>query len=96
MEDKLTIRVNIVDRYYPLKIERRDEEKIRMAAKRINDTVIQYKKTYAEKDSQDFLAMAALQFVTKMIEKDHDTDISPIFDELSSLEKELDEVLEKE
>jgi len=96
MEDKLTIRVNIVDRYYPLKIERRDEEKIRMAAKRINDTVIQYKQTYAEKDSQDFLAMAALQYVTKMIEKDQETDILPIYEELSSLEKELDEVFEKE
>ena len=38
MDDKLTIRVNIVDRYYPLKIDRKDEEKIRKATKKINDT----------------------------------------------------------
>ena len=33
MEDKLSIRVNVADRYYPLKIDRKDEEKIRKAAK---------------------------------------------------------------
>jgi len=37
MEEKLSIRVNIADRYYPLKIERDDEERIRRAAKMIND-----------------------------------------------------------
>ena len=36
MDDKLTIRVNIVYRYYPLKIDRKDEEKIRRATKKIN------------------------------------------------------------
>ncbi len=61
--EKLTIRVNIVDRYYPLKVDRKDEEKIRLAAKKINDTVTQYKQIYKDKDSQDFLAIAALQFV---------------------------------
>ena len=50
MDDKLTIRVNIVDRYYPLKIDRKDEEKIRKAAKKINDTVTQYQKLYENKD----------------------------------------------
>ena len=96
MEDKLTIRVNVVDRYYPLKIDRGDEEKIRLAAKRINDTIIQYKKIYDEKDSQDFLAMAALQFVTKLIEKESDHNLSSVFEDLTSLERDLDEVLEKE
>ena len=68
MEDKLSIRVNIADRYYPLKIDRGDEEKIRKAAKMINDRVLQYKQRYTDKDVQDFLAMAALQYVIKVIE----------------------------
>ena len=37
--DKLSIRVNIADRFYPLKVERKDEEKIRLAAKMINEKV---------------------------------------------------------
>lgn len=68
MEDKLSIKVNIADRYYPLKIDRSDEEKIRKAAKLINDKVLQYKKKYTDKDIQDFLAMASLQFVIKLLE----------------------------
>ena len=36
MDEKLSIRINIIDRYYPLKIDRRDEEKIRKAGKTYN------------------------------------------------------------
>jgi len=70
MEEKLSIKVNVADRYYPLKIDRRDEEKIRRAARMINEKVLQYKQRYTDKDVQDFLAMAALQFVIKVILKE--------------------------
>ncbi|MDY6800169.1 MAG: cell division protein ZapA, partial [Bacteroidota bacterium] len=56
MDEKLSIRVNVADRYYPLKIDRSDEEKIRKAAKLINEKVLQYKQRYSDKDVQDFLA----------------------------------------
>jgi len=70
MDDKLSIRVNVADRYYPLKVEREDEEKIRKAARLINEKVLQYKQRYTDKDVQDFLAMAALQYVIKLIEEE--------------------------
>jgi len=54
MDDKLSIRVNVADRYYPLKVEREDEEKIRRAARLINEKVLQYKQRYTDKDVQDF------------------------------------------
>jgi cell division protein ZapA (FtsZ GTPase activity inhibitor) len=63
MDDKLSIRVNVADRYYPLKVERENEEKIRKAARMINEKVLQYKQRYTDKDVQDFLAMASLQYV---------------------------------
>lgn len=94
--EKLTIRVNIVDRYYPLKIDARDEERIRKAAKRINDAVTQYKQVYKEKDSQDFLAMAALQFVTRLLENDEKKDLEPILEELKELGHEIDDYLSEE
>ena len=37
MEEKLSIRVNIADKYYPLKINRTEEERIRKAARLINE-----------------------------------------------------------
>jgi len=70
MDDKLSIRVNVADRYYPLKVEREEEERIRKAARMINEKVQQYKLRYADKDVQDFLAMAALQYVIKLTEEE--------------------------
>ena len=93
MEDKLSIRVNVADRYYPLKIDRKDEEKIRRAAKMINEKVMQYKQRYTDKDIQDFLAMAALQYVIKVIECDLNQEASYVMEELNDLNNELDEFL---
>ena len=90
MEDKLSIKVNIADRYYPLKIDSTDEEKIRKAAKLINEKILQYKQKYIDKDIQDFLAMAALQFVTKTIEIDQNENNSQIIEELKILNEELE------
>ncbi|HBF87989.1 MAG TPA: cell division protein ZapA [Bacteroidales bacterium] len=97
MEDeKLTINLNIVDRFYPLRIDRKEEENIRKAAKLINDRVFQYKQRYADKDTQDFLSMAALQFVIKMNEFESKADVSPILDQVDKLNSDLEDYLEKE
>jgi cell division protein ZapA (FtsZ GTPase activity inhibitor) len=96
MDDKLSIRVNVADRYYPLKVEKDDEEKIRRAAKMINDKVLMYKQRYVDKDIQDFLAMAALQFVIKLIEEEErgsDDDLPKI---LAELNQKLESALQKE
>lgn len=95
MDDKLSIRINIADRYYPLKIERTDEEKIRKAAKLINDKVLQYKQKYVDKDAQDFLAMAALQYVIKVLDTEDKNDLGPITSEIRELNEDLDSVLNK-
>ena len=96
MDDKLSIKVNVADRYYPLKIERKDEEKIRKAARLINEKVLQYKQRYLDKDVQDFLAMAALQFVTRVIEMEDKLDIAPLEQKLQELNEELEEYLKRE
>jgi cell division protein ZapA len=95
MEEKLSIRVNVADRYYPLKIDRIDEEKIRKAAKMINEKVLQYKQRYTDKDIQDFLAMAALQYVIKVLEGDSDSVESTVIEELKDLDNELSEFLKE-
>ncbi|MGM0530220.1 MAG: cell division protein ZapA [Bacteroidota bacterium] len=89
-EDKLSIRINLADRYYPLKIEAKDEERIRTAAKLINEKILQYKQRYTDKDNQDFLAMAALQFVIKYLENEEKADNQPIMEDLKELNEELE------
>ena len=96
IEDKLSIKVNVADRYYPLKIDRREEERIRKAAKLINEKVLQYKKRYLDKDVQDFLAMAALQYVTKVIEVEEKNDLVPLLDGIREINEELDVYLKGE
>ena len=96
MEEKLSIRINVADRYYPLKIERKDEEKIRKATRLINEKVLQYKQRYQDKDAQDFLAMAALQFVTRLIEMEERHDMLPLEQKLQDLNEELEEYLKRE
>jgi cell division protein ZapA len=96
MDDKLSIRVNIVDRYYPLKIERKDEEKIRKAGKIISDKVLQYKQKYADKDVQDFLSMAALQYVTKLIEFEEKEEGTSLVSSIKELNEELEVYLKEE
>ncbi len=93
MDDKLSIRVNVAERFYPLKISREDEEKIRKAARLINEKVLQYKQRYTDKDLQDFLAMAALQFVIRLIESEEKTDVTPFREQLRDLERELGEYI---
>jgi cell division protein ZapA len=93
MDEKLSIKVNLAERYYPLKVDRSDEEKIRRAARMINEKVLQYKQKYIDKDTQDFLAMAALQFVIKLIDSEVVSDASPMEESLTELNKELDAFL---
>ncbi len=96
MNEKLSIRINIADRYYPLKIDRNDEEKIRKAARTINEKILQYKQKYSDKDTQDFLAMAALQFVIKVIDGEDLKMDEEIHDKIRKMNDELESVLNKE
>jgi cell division protein ZapA (FtsZ GTPase activity inhibitor) len=96
MDDKLSIRVNIIDRYYPLKIDKGDEEKIRKAGKIINEKVLQYKQKYSDKDVQDFLAMASLQYVTRLMEIEDKEDSSALLSGLRELNDEIEVYLKEE
>jgi cell division protein ZapA len=95
-EDMLSIKVQIAERFYPLKIKRQDEEKIRKAARLINDKILQYKQRYTDKDTQDFMAMAALQFVISLNDCEQQQNVVSLEEELNSLSSELDDLLKEE
>jgi len=95
MEEKLSIKINVADRYYPLKIAASDEEKIRAAARRINDKVIQYRQRYADRDMHDALSMATMQFVIKLIELEEKQDVTPVMQDLIDLDKQMEEYLQQ-
>jgi cell division protein ZapA len=58
---RLRINIKIDGRVYPLDINREDEEKYRLAAKIVNETVSRFREVFRDKESQDILAMSAFQ-----------------------------------
>jgi len=91
MDSKFHIKLQIVGRYYPLVIERKDEERLRKAAKLINDKVAQYKQRYRDKDIQDFLAMTSLQFVLKELDLNEKLENQPVISTIRELVEELED-----
>ena len=63
--DKLSIKLHIANRIYPMKIERKSEEFIRNAIKKIEERLKFYEENYAIKDKQDLLAMCLIEYASK-------------------------------
>ena len=61
---EISIKINIADRIYPLKVAMEEEEVIRRAAKLINDRIKEYQENYAVRDKQDLLSMCELHYAT--------------------------------
>lgn len=94
---KLSIKVIVAGRTYPLTVNESEHEKVVQAAEDINKAIKLLQDNYAVKDMQDLLAMTALQLasksessntkVEKQIEK---ADYSDIESELLKLSNEFD------
>lgn len=63
--DKLSIKLHIANRIYPMKIERESEEYIRNAVKKIEKRLKFYEDNYAINDKQDLLAMCLIEYASK-------------------------------
>ncbi|MCF6367050.1 MAG: cell division protein ZapA [Bacteroidales bacterium] len=93
MDDKLSIRINIGDKYYPMRINRDEEELIRKAAKIINDKLTQYRTKYAEREMVDLLAMTALQYTKNYLVNETENNLSHVNDEIRQINVELEDYI---
>jgi cell division protein ZapA len=78
---EISIKINIADRVYPLKVNMEEEEVIRRAAKLINDRIREFQENYAVKDKQDLLSMCVLHYATASLKAEkkvmvEDTDVA--------------------
>ena len=65
--EKLSIRLKIADREYPMKVDPEEEEKVRSAGRMINERLKSYREQFGIDDKQDLLAMVAFDsFVEKL------------------------------
>lgn len=64
-EKEISIKVNICDRFYPLRIKTSEEERVRTAVNKINERTKYYNQNFSIQDKQDALSMVALEFASK-------------------------------
>jgi cell division protein ZapA len=97
MKDKLSIKVSVAGRIYPLAIERDEEENVRKAVKLINEKVSEFEKNFDIKDRTDLLAMVALNFVPQYLELKEVShkDDKGVVDRLEKLDKFISAELDK-
>ena len=91
---KVSLKVVVAGRTYPLTLNEGEEEKVLKAAEDINKAIKLLQDSYAVKDMQDLLAMTALQLATKpktQVQKtQQEPDYSAIEKELEGLSSELE------
>ncbi|WP_353132725.1 cell division protein ZapA [Pseudopedobacter sp.] len=87
----ISIKINIADRVYPLKIDADEEELVRRAAKLINDRIKEFQENYAVKDKQDLLSMCVLHYATATLkaEKKASNEDTDLADKVYSLDSIL-------
>lgn len=79
MEEHLIITLRVADRFYRLKIKRKDERKYRDAAVAIEKKTNQYRELFQGSESQklgdkDYLTMTAIQAVSEFEELEVEND----------------------
>lgn len=93
----ISIKVNIGDRVYPLRIQAKEEEYVRKAAKLLNEKMGFFNSNFSVKDKIDGLAMAALEFAVDALSKAEENkqkpeepiDLRPLEVEISEIESIL-------
>jgi cell division protein ZapA (FtsZ GTPase activity inhibitor) len=88
---KLSLKITLAGRTYPLTVNEGEDEKILKAADDINRAIKLLQENYAVKDMQDLLAMTALQLATKGVTAPAQTNQQ---NELENLELSLEVLLE--
>jgi cell division protein ZapA (FtsZ GTPase activity inhibitor) len=83
---KLSLKVVVAGRTYPLTLNEGEQEKVLKAADDINKAIKLLQDSYAVKDMQDLLAMTALQLATKPKAQ---AKVVPIEPDYTGIESEL-------
>ncbi|MCD7970638.1 MAG: cell division protein ZapA [Alistipes sp.] len=90
MSDKFNIKLTIAGKSYPLTIERDMEEKYRRAEREVNQLVAKFRGRFRA-ESEDYLAMAALQIAVSNVEMEMSRSLGEELDRLKELDIKLED-----
>lgn len=94
-KNSFRIHIKIDNRTYPLDINREDEEKYRLAAKIVNDTIRRFRGLFRDNDSQDILAMSAFQVALSIAETKKSDDKDLFIEGLKNLNDDISDFLKE-
>lgn len=92
---KLSINIKIDGRNFPLTIDRKDEERYRLAAKMVNETINKFRNEFGEIESQQIMSMTAFQIALNNTELQNRNDTSLFIDELKNLNDDISDFLKE-
>jgi cell division protein ZapA len=94
-DKKLSINIKIDGRVFPLTIDSDDEERYRLAAKMVNETIGKYRKLFGNQESQNIMAMTAFQIALSNVTLQNRNDSSNFIDELKNLNDDISDFLKE-
>jgi len=92
MNSKISLKIIVAGRTYPLNVQEHEVKKVEKAANDINKSIKLLQDNYAVKDMQDLLAMTALQLATKSSTNQQATDYSEVEESLKDLMNDLEKL----
>jgi cell division protein ZapA len=95
---KVSIKVSIAGREYPLTVKAEERDSVLRAAEMVNKKLKEYASNYAVSDKQDLLAMCALQFSTQYINAENDSSLynEGLTDRIVEIEQFVSDYLKKD
>ncbi|WP_455586725.1 cell division protein ZapA [Bacteroides sp.] len=96
MNDKIKINLQIANSYYPITINRDEEELIREAAKQVNIRLNAYREHYKNLEPEKLIAMVAYQFSQENLKLRQRNDTAPYTAKIEELTEMLEEYFENE
>jgi len=95
---EISIKINIADRVYPLRVNMEEEEIIRRAARLINERIKEYQENYAVRDKQDLLSMCVLHYATSSLKAESKVTVedTEVTDKVYQLDYLLSEFFSKQ
>lgn len=85
MNDKIKINLELGETYFPMTILRKDEEKVREAARRVNKRLNLYKSHYSNLPLEKMMPMVAYHFSLEVLELEDKNDTKPYIDKIEEL-----------
>ena len=92
---EISLRVQIANREYPVKVRDTEEENVKLAARAINDKVRLFRNQFGIEDRQDLLAMVAFDCTIKNLDAVGIDENDEIKTRLEALNFQIEEILQK-